>query len=123
MNPVGWFELPATDIERAENFYKAFFGFEFARQEEKDGYIMSWFPMTMESYGAAGTLIKGELYVPSDNGVTVYFSVPSVADAMTKAEEMGVTVLMPKTDIGEHGFFAWILDSEGNRIAVHSMEG
>ena len=123
-NPIGWVEIPVTDLDRAEKFYTEYFGFEMARQPEKNGYTMSWFPMD-EGYGAAGTLIKGEGIIPSYEGPVVYFTSPgeSIDDGIARAEEMGIKILIPKTDIGEHGFFAWIEDCEGNRIAIHSMKG
>lgn len=125
-NPIGWVEVPVTNLDRAEKFYQDYFGMEMARQPEKDGYEMSWFmPMDMESYGSAGMLIKGKDYAPDKDGVVLYFTAPggTVDAGLKKAEEMDQKVLMPKTDIGEHGFFAWIEDSEGNRIAIHSMDG
>ena len=124
INPVGWIELPVTDLDRAEKFYAEFFGFTMARQTPKMGYEMSWFPMD-EGYGAAGMLIKGEGYEPTKTGAVLYFAAPdsTVEKSLEKATAMGINILCPKTDIGEHGFFAWIEDSEGNRIALHSMEG
>lgn len=124
-NPIGWIEIPVTDLDRAEKFYTDYFGFALDRQPEKNGWTMSWFPMDMESYGSAATLIQGEGYTPSHEGPMVYFSAPGgqVDKALEKAESMDIPVLVPNTDIGEHGFFAVIQDSEGNRIAIHSMEG
>lgn len=124
MNPIGWIEIPVTDLDRAEKFYHDYFGFECARQPEMNGHTMSWFPMYMESYGAATTLIKGPNYTPSHEGPLVYFTAPSqgVNASVAKAKEQGITVLMPTMSIGEHGFFAILEDSEGNRIAIHSME-
>ena len=124
-NAIGWVEIPVTDLDRAEKFYTDYFGFKMARQEEKKGFTMSWFPMD-EGYGAAGTLIKGAGYVPSHEGVLVYFTAPNqgtVEDGLKKAEGSGIKILVGKTDIGEHGFFGIIEDSEGNRIAIHSMKG
>ncbi|MQC26846.1 MAG: hypothetical protein DWG76_05290 [Chloroflexi bacterium] len=62
--------MPVTDLNRAEKFYGDLFGYTFARQEEKMGVTMSWFPMiggeeAMKTYGAAGTLIKGGGFTPS----------------------------------------------------------
>jgi uncharacterized protein len=124
-NPIGWIEIPVTDLERAEKFYADFLGWKFDRQEPRHGYTMSWFsPMEMESYGSAATLMLGEGYIPSHQGTMIYFSAPeSVETTEKKAGEMGVKVLIPKMNIGEHGFFAAFEDSEGNRIAVHSMKG
>ena len=123
-NPIGWVEIPVSDLDRAENFYSSLFGFNLDRQEEKEGFTMSWFPMEMESYGAAGTLIKGEGYTPSHDGTLVYFTAPegSIDKGIEKAQELGVNVLMPKMDIGEHGYIAMLEDTEGNRIAIHAME-
>jgi len=125
MNPVGWIEIPVSDLDRAEKFYSDFFGFELSRQPEKNGITMSWFPMDMKVYGAACTLMHGEQFTPSHEGSVLYFTAPggTVEKALEKAEEMGIKVLFPRTDTEGHGFFAWIKDSEGNRIAIHSMEG
>ena len=125
MNPIGWIEIPVSNLERAEKFYKEYFGFELDRQAEKNGITMSWFPMKMDQYGSACTLIHGEGFVPSHEGATLYFTAPgdTVEKGLEIAEKMGVKVLLPKTDIGEHGFYALIEDSEGNRIAIHSMKG
>ena len=124
-NPIGWVEIPVTDLDRAETFYREYFGWELTRQEERYGVTMSWFPMDMESYGSAATLIMGEGYTPSHEGPLVYFTAPegTVEAALKKAETMGITILRETVDIGDHGFFAVIEDSEGNRIAIHSMKG
>ena len=125
-NPIGWVEIPVTDLDRAEKFYGDFFtDFTFERQPEKNGWTMSWFmPMEMEKYGAAATLMKGEGYVPSHEGPMIYFPAPtgSLDEALKRAQEQEIQILCPKVDIGEHGFFAVLQDSEGNRIAIHSMQ-
>lgn len=124
-NPVGWIEVPVTDIDRAEKFYADYFGFKMERKPDSMGFKVCWFPMD-EGYGAAGMLIQGEGCIPSHEGATLYFTAPNggtVEDGVKKAEAMGQKILVPKTDIGEHGFFASIEDSEGNKIAIHSMAG
>ena len=123
-NPIGWVEIPVTDLERAEKFYQNYFGVTLDRQEEKNGYTMSWFPMDMESYGSGATLMLGEGYIPSHQGVVVYFTAPGegIDAAIQKAYDQEIKVLMGKMDIGEHGFIAYLEDSEGNRIAIHSMK-
>ena len=124
-NPIGWIEIPVTDLERAEKWYTDFFGTTFDRQPEKDGYTMSWFPMDMESYGSGATLMHGEGCEPSSKGVLIYFAAPegTVEASLEKAETLGIKVVQPKMDIGEHGFIASVEDSEGNVVAIHSMEG
>lgn len=126
LNPIGWVEIPVSDIERAEKFYTDYFGFQMSRQpDQQDGNVqMSWFPMTMDSYGAAGMLIKSPGHIPSHEGPLVYFTSPGegLGAGVAKAKEQGIKILMEKMDIGEHGFFALLEDSEGNRIAIHSMQ-
>jgi len=122
-NPVGWFEIPVIDLQRAMKFYTDLFGYTLDLQPEKSGFTMAWFPMVDKMMGAAGTLILGEGYTPSHEGSMVYFSVPSVQETLTRVEGVGGKILMPKTDTGGHGFFAWVEDTEGNRIAIHSMQG
>ena len=43
-NPVGWFEIPVTDMERAKKFYTELLGYELS--DQKMGSMkMAWFPM------------------------------------------------------------------------------
>ena len=121
-NPVNWFEIPATDLERATKFYEGVFGLKLSFQDM--GVIkMAWFPeMIMDAYGATGSLVKGECYVPSHDGTIIYFSVPDIEAILAKVEAGGGKTLMPKTDIGQYGFIAHFEDTEGNRVALHSMK-
>ena len=124
-NPIGWVEIPVTDLNRAEKFYTDYFGFEMARQPDKDGYKMSFFPMDLDGYGSGAMLTQGEDHIPSHEGTVVYFTAPEgrVDVALEKAEKMDIKIIAPKMAIGENGFMATIEDSEGNSIALHSMEG
>ncbi len=128
MNPIGWVEIPVTDLDRAEKFYEDYFGKKTERQPERQGFIMSWFDMDMKAYGAAATLIKGEGHVPGTEGPLVYFTAPgdTVEAGIAKAKEMDVEIIKDKHAAGEnaeHGYYAIIKDSEGNAIAIHSMKG
>lgn len=123
-NPIGWFEIPVTDMERAMSFYETVFGFALARHEmgELD---MAWFPAVPDSFGAMGSLVRHpEYYVPSDTlGPLVYFTAFSgdLAIELARVEEAGGRVLVPKREIApDIGYMGIFLDSEGNRIAIHS---
>ena len=119
-NPVGWFEIPVTDMDRAKKFYEDIFGFEIFITE-MSGNTMGWFPMASDVIGAGGSLIKGEGYAPSaDDGVLIYFTAPDMENNLTKIKENGGKVLLERTSIGEHGFTAIFIDCEGNRLALHS---
>lgn len=118
---VGWFEIPVTDMDRAETFYNTVFGIELQRQPEKAGMLMSWFPMEdMTATGAPGSLVKSEHMKPSHDGTLVYMTSPKeIEESLKDIEAAGGKTLFPKMDIGEYGFIAWFEDTEGNRVALH----
>ena len=120
VNPVGWFEIPVTDMDRAKKFYEAVFDIEITISE-MNGALMGWFPMADGVSGSAGSLIKDEGYIPSsDSGVLIYFTAPDMDIIIKRIKENGGKILMERTSIGEHGFIATFIDSEGNRLALHS---
>lgn len=120
-NPVTYFEIPVTDIERAATFYKAIFGFEFERQEI-DGNDMALFPLIDNATGISGALAKGKTYKRSKKGTLVYFNTENIDETLQKAKRNGGKTLYPKTSIGDLGFVAEFEDSEGNKIALHSQK-
>ena len=124
-NMVGWFEIPVTNMERAVAFYEKVFELKLDRHPmgELD---MSWFPWSEEGSGSPGTLIHyPAAYKPSTDGVLVYFTAHSgdLANELSRVEASGGKVLQGKTQISEdHGYMALLIDSEGNRVALHSRE-
>jgi len=124
-NVVGWFEIPVSDMERAMNFYQNVFGYQLNRQQM--GPIdMALFPSEAESMGAAGALARLEShYTPSDKGTVIYLTAFSgdLANELSRVEDNGGKVLVEKTLIAEDtGYMGIFLDSEGNRIALHSRK-
>jgi predicted enzyme related to lactoylglutathione lyase len=51
----------------------------------------------------------------------VYFSVEDIEETLRKVNATGGKTLLPKKSIGEYGFIAHFEDTEGNRLALHSM--
>jgi len=122
-NPVGWFEIPTLDLERAEAFYKALLDIEF--QDMTSGEMqMKIFPMHHDTKGTSGALVKHPTYTPSKNGagVIIYFTTPNFDEVMDKVESIGGKIVFPKRDIGENGFIGGIEDTEGNHIAIHTRK-
>lgn len=117
MNPVGYFEIPVFDLERAMKFYTSVFGFEFERGTI-DKIEMAFFPFNYSSAGITGALAKGSIYKPSKEGALIYFNTENIDDVLKKVKEQGGQVLYPKTSVGQYGFVAEFEDSEGNRIAL-----
>lgn len=122
VNLCGWFEIPVLDMERAMKFYETVFKIKLSRHNL--GLLdMAWFPTEREKYGATGTLVHNkEYYKPSKDGVLIYFSCDDLDNELSRVEKAGGKILQKKKALGEHGFMALLIDSEGNRIALHSMK-
>lgn len=121
-NMVGWFEIPVLDMDRAKNFYDEVFQIDIQVQDF-GGTLMGWFPWAEGKPGASGSLIlQKDWYIPSaTDGVLVYFSSEDVQQQLDRIEAAGGKILKPKTQISpDVGYMGLFLDSEGNRIALHS---
>jgi len=121
INLANWFEIPVKDLDRAIKFYEKVFDVKLS-SEEMGGMKMALFPFTQDAPGAAGALIKGESYEPSHAGTVVYFSVEDIPETLRRINANNGKTVMPKTGIGQYGFIAQYEDTEGNRLAIHSMK-
>lgn len=120
-NAINWFEIPTTDMQRAKNFYETIFGFELV-DANMPGFEMLMFP-TDDMGGVGGAIINGaEFNSPSATGTMVYINGnPDLSAILDRVEGAGGTVVMPKTEIdAQIGFMAVFIDTEGNRIGLHS---
>ena len=117
---VGWFEIPVNDMDRAKTFYETVFKVEI-KNVEFDGLKMGWFPDNNGAYGSIGTLIKQSSYVPSKEGTLIYFISKDVQLELDRVEAAGGKIGLEKTQISENnGFMGVFIDTEGNKIALHS---
>jgi predicted enzyme related to lactoylglutathione lyase len=120
-NPVGWFEIPVTDMGRATKFYERVLNTKLT-PVVMESLAMAWFPMEPGIEGASGSLIKAETYVPSYNGSMVYFSVDDIEGTLERVKMNGGKIIRGKSSIGEYGFVGHFEDCEGNRVALHSTQ-
>ena len=121
---ISWFEIPATDIDRAQKFYETILGVQLVPMDVGD-MQMRMFPLEDPMTGVGGTLVKhGEFYKASaTDGPLLYLNGnPDVQNVADKVEAAGGKVIVPKTKISdEYGYMAVFIDTEGNRVAVHSV--
>lgn len=115
---VSWFEIPATDFQQAVDFYNHIYGIEMI-QNITDLNAMAFFPVTS---GIGGAVISGPGSIPSDTGPLIYLNGGyDLNNVLNKVEEAGGRIVMPKTLIDEDaGYFAIFIDSQGNKLALHS---
>lgn len=115
-NRVVWVDIPVADLDRAQKFYAAVLGIPVHKEQFGD---VSFCVLDHEG-GSGGCLIVNAAEV-SDKGALVYLNVDKrIQEAVAKVQANGGSVIMPVHPIGPHGFRAIVIDSEGNRVALHS---
>ncbi|WP_420603547.1 VOC family protein [Flagellimonas sp.] len=117
---VSIFEIPATDITRAIDFYQAILNINIEKMEFP-GMEMGLLPF--EDQMVTGVIMKGEGHEPSAVGITIYLDGGNdLQQILDKVIPNGGEILVPKTPhADESGFFALFLDSEGNKMGLHSQ--
>jgi predicted enzyme related to lactoylglutathione lyase len=117
-NTINWFEIPATDFDRARRFYSTIFNVKL-HEETVMGIQSAIFPGDGEE-SANGAIVFGGDYAPSTKGCVVYLNADGQLDTVLgRIEAAGGKVLQPATDIG-FGFIAYFLDTEGNKVGLHT---
>ena len=123
-NAISWFEIPATDLTRAQKFYETIFDMQMIPLDLPN-FKMRMFPLQDMQNGVGGALVdSGGFHKPSANdGPLIYLNGnPDVQHVLSKVEAAGGKIMVPKTEISpEYGFMAVMIDTEGNRIALHSV--
>jgi hypothetical protein len=124
-NAISWFEIPVTDINRAQKFYEAIFNFKL-NALDLPNIKMRMFPIE-DMMGVGGALAdSGGFHKPSTtDGPLIYLNGnPDLQKILDRVEGAGGKIMVPKTEISpEYGFMAVIIDTEGNRIGLHSIPG
>ncbi|HEY0732157.1 MAG TPA: VOC family protein [Chitinophagaceae bacterium] len=123
-NAISWFEIPATDLDRAQKFYETIFETQLIPLD-MENIQMRMFPIDDPGSGIGGAVCKADgFYKPSaTDGPLVYLNGnPDVQTILDRVEAAGGKIMVPKTEISpEYGFMGVIVDTEGNRIGLHSV--
>ena len=117
---VSWFEIPAVNFQQAVDFYNYIYGIDM--ETNFDGnYAMAFFPA---NEGIGGAIVAGPGSTPSDTGPLIYLNGGKDLNLVLKrVEKAGGRIIMPKTLISkESGYFSIFIDSEGNKLALHSKK-
>jgi len=118
-NVPAWFEIPTTDMERAQRFYETILA-QPLKRERFGGAVLAVFPRG-DKPNATGALIRDDEYTPSVQGSIVYLSVGELAPVLARAERSGADTLVARTALPEGmGYFAQFRDCEGNRVGLWS---
>lgn len=124
MSTISWFEIPASDIDRAQRFYESILDITMVNMDNP-GVKMRTFPVEDMMQDITGAIVQhDQFYRPSGtDGALVYLNAnPDIQHVLDKVEASGGKILVPKTQISEqYGYMAVIIDSEGNRVALHCV--
>lgn len=121
VNPVGWFDIHVSNIDRAKKFYSAVFNIQFTDLPIEWG-RQSFFPFDYEGANISGALVEKTDMTPNGNNTIVYFETEDCTAEEQRIAQAGGTVVQPKTHIGEFGYITIFIDSEGNTIGLHSQK-
>ncbi len=119
---ITWFEIPAADLKRARTFYENILGVQMQPMPSPERNMVA-FPADWEQGDLAGCITQAPDMKPSESGTLLFLNcAPDLSVALGRVEAAGGRVLLPKTQIpmDNAGFMALILDTEGNRIGLHS---
>ncbi len=122
-NAISWFEIPTADINRAQKFYEAIFQVQMIPFDTPQ-IQMRMFPIENPMNIGGALVYNKEFYKTSaTDGPLIYLNGnPDVQHVLDRIEAAGGKILVPKTLISpEHGHMAVFMDTEGNRMALHSI--
>ena len=118
---INWFEIPAINFNRAAAFYETILGTPTRR--ETIGGISNAVLFTEQNdrhEAVGGSVVDNPKLKAGDTGVVPYLNCDTKLDAvLARVAHAGGRVVMPRTDT-PFGFIAMILDTEGNKIGLHS---
>lgn len=125
-NSIGWFEIYVNDLARARAFYESLLAAEMTPLGDPGDSSLNMsnmlaFPMNYEQYGAGGALVQMDGVPAGGNSTLVYFACDDCAVEESRVEGAGGQVVQSKMSLGEFGFMSLAIDTEGNRIGLHSM--
>lgn len=122
-NAISWFEIPSTQIDRAQAFYEAVLNSKLRREPmgPSEGAV---FPYEGEGEGVGGCLIAGPTAPATGAGGTLVYldASPSLDAALARAAKAGGTIALGRQALPPGmGFFAHITDLDGNRVGLHAL--
>jgi predicted enzyme related to lactoylglutathione lyase len=118
---INWFEIPSKNFERAKSFYETVLGIKMMMPFPGMKYAM--FPADMQNGEIGGGLIEDKGWEPAQGGALIYLNGgDDLSVPLSKVEDAGGKIIIPKTSIGANGFMARFTDTEGNIVAFHSMK-
>jgi len=121
-NAFNWFEIPVADFDQAKKFYEAIFDYQMP-ESMMGPTRMGFFLYDFKAGKVGGAICHGNGYAPSQMGAIIYLNCqPDLQVVLDRVEKAGGKIVQQKSEINAGlGFVAYITDTEGNKVALHSM--
>ncbi|MGL4630800.1 MAG: VOC family protein [Leadbetterella sp.] len=120
VNPVGWFDIYVSNMDRAKTFYETVFNLQLTDLPIEWG-KQSLFPFDHEGSNISGALVEKVDMMPG-NSTIIYFQTEDCISEENRIEKAGGKIIQPKMPIGEFGFVSIFVDTEGNTVGLHSRK-
>lgn len=120
-NAINWFEIPVSNMDRAQAFYEQVLGRSLKR-EQFGGDLLAVFPYQEPATG--GCLQAGARKPAAEgSGFKIYLDcAPSIDAVLARVEAAGGRIVAPKFALpGDMGFIAQMRDTEGNEVGLHAL--
>jgi predicted enzyme related to lactoylglutathione lyase len=120
-NAIGWVEIPVADFARAKKFYGEIFAYDMPEMPMGSG-TMGMLPYDQEKGGIGGAIVAADGYMPSTHGTLVYLNGgANLETVLNRVEAAGGHKELDKTQIPGMGYYAYFIDTEGNKVGLYSM--
>ena len=125
-NVINWFEIYASDFNRAKTFYTTVFKYQLTdlpvSSDRHSQMEYATFSAEDSGTGACGALVRMDEVKPGNGGLLIYFASENIDDELSRVEAAGGKIVRPKLSVGELGFIAFVEDTEGNMIGLRSAK-
>ncbi|HCN83017.1 MAG TPA: lactoylglutathione lyase [Sphingobacteriaceae bacterium] len=123
VNTLNWFEIPAVNIGRAQEFYEIIFDMDMPHMQEIMGMKIVRLPAELTDGKVLGVIVERPSHKPSAERPVIYLNAnPDIQKILDRVEEFDGKVIMPKTEISSGiGFKAYFIDTEGNKIGLQAQ--
>ena len=121
MPNIGYFEVPADDVERAKGFYRSLLGWMIEPTQGLDPAAvaaMQYYNTITTGEPREGTLNTGGCKTADDEGVVIHVMVDDIDALLANVERLGGKIIMSKMVIPSVGLDAIVQDTEGNAIGL-----
>lgn len=121
LNPVCWFDIHVSNLDRAKKFYEKVLDLKLTDLPAEWG-KQSTFPFEEDSPNCTGALVEQKDFEANPSNTIVYFASSDCITEEERVKDAGGNIIKAKMPIGEFGFISLLSDPDGNTIGLYSRK-